>query len=451
LLLAVWLLLPLALVIWAEFVIVGFFASDRYLIFILPAWLLLVSRSLVAGAGRLTVPMSQAGRYGPVPALILLLLMLVYLGRLNLEIIRLYFADRAGHDWRNIALYMAEHLNPGDLIICKQLPHTWPSPLLDIEERCAKELEYRLGEQGKQRRFPIVSLEAATALNAWFHFKRESQAPGAVWLITWGEREAWQSAPMDLLADLTPLERQPGTPALQPRLFDRLGQTIILKVDSEPQLVGNLGEAIGYLARLDLTSQAQFDYHLRQAQVLAYQGRTFEAGMALNTAMELVPGRPEAQDHLARTSQVISFNFLQEVTSPTQPVQVDFGRPPLLRLTGYNLSHSSQTDQGGVVTTSWQALKPISTDYTVFLHLRDRSGQTVAQLDFRPFEGVYPTSQWQPGLTVTESRPWQLPADLPAGSYTLHLGLYHLESLTLLAPVKAGQDPAALLGEVHVQ
>lgn len=450
LLLATWLGLPLLLVIWAEFAVAGFFVSDRYLIFILPAWLLLASHSLVAGASELAARLSQTSRSRALLALILVIFMLGYLGRLNLQIIRLYFADRAGQDWRQIALFLSREgqLSPGDLIICKQLPHTWPFPPLDIEERCAKELGYRLGEQ---LRFPVVSLEATTSLNTWFRFKGQSQGPGRVWLIAWGEREAWQSAPAPLLSALVPLERRPGAPALQPLLFNRLGETILLKVDTEPQLAGNLGEAIGYLARLDRTSQDQFDYYLRQAQVLAYQGRILEAEMALNIARELVPERPAAQDHLARTAQVITFNFLQEVSPPTQPLQVEFGRPPLLRLTGYQLSHSSRAGQADIVTTSWEALKPVPTDYTVFLHLRDPAGQTVAQLDFRPFEGAYPTSQWQPGLIITESRPWQLPPDLPAGSYTLHLGLYHLESLAHLAPVKPGPGPAVLLGEIKVQ
>jgi hypothetical protein len=103
------------------------------------------------------------------------------------------------------------------------------------------------------------------------------------------------------------------------------------------------------------------------------------------------------------------------------------------------------------MTTSWQALQPIATDYTIFLHLRDASGQTAAQLDFRPFEGAYPTSQWQPGLSIIESRPWSLPAHLAPGAYTLHLGLYHLETLSPLVPAQEEAEPGVLLGEIEIE
>jgi hypothetical protein len=284
-----------------------------------------------------------------------------------------------------------------------------------------------------------------TALDTWFQFREKSQAPRVVWLIVWGE-----DRPEGSLASVsTSLEWQPEIGAIQPLFFDRLGQTTLLEVKHQPHLADNLSEAIGYLAELDSASSDRFDYYLGQAQVLAaYQARREEAQIALELASVLVPERQEAQTYLAQTSQMISYNFLQNHSPPAQSLQVDFGRPPLLRLTGYSLSHPLKAGEAGVLTTSWQALQPLTTDYTIFLHLRDRSGQTVAQLDFRPFEGAYPTSQWRPGLTITESRPWRFPASLAPGAYTLHLGLYHLESLT---PVQEELELGALLGEIEMQ
>jgi hypothetical protein len=504
LLLLVWLALPLALVIVAEFAVPGFFVSDRYLIFILPAWLLWVSRSVYGildtfdrlstsfgfrslaclwrrpyggildshrsiqsphpnGKSHYGVypysrspapvlpysPASLASAFSPSALLstTFLVLSLGYLGWLNLQIIQSYFADRAGHDWRTMAAYLAGRFKPGDLIICKQLPHVWPSLPLEVEERCAKEMEYRLQEQGKTLYFPATSLEKVSALDTWFHFKDKSQTPGVVWLIVWGEVRPEVS----ITSVSASLKWQPEAEAIPPLFFDRLGQTTLLEVKHQPHLAGNLGEAIGYLAELDSASSDRFDYYLGQAQVLAYQARREEAQIALILASALVSERREAQAYLAQTSQMISFNFLQSHSAPTQPLQVDFGRPPLLRLTGYSLSPSLKAGEAGVLTTSWQALQPITTDYTVFLHLRDLTGQTVAQLDFRPFEGAYPTSQWQPGLTITESRPWRLPAHLAPGAYTLHLGLYHLETLTPLVPIQEEAEPGALLGEIKVQ
>jgi hypothetical protein len=104
------------------------------------------------------------------------------------------------------------------------------------------------------------------------------------------------------------------------------------------------------------------------------------------------------------------------------------------------------------ITTFWQALKPISTDYTIFLHLRDPAGQTVAQLDFRPFEGAYPTWRWLPGSTIAETRLWQLPPNLPPGPYTLHAGLYQVQTLARLPLIEdnAGEN-AVSLGQVWLE
>ncbi len=97
----------------------------------------------------------------------------------------------------------------------------------------------------------------------------------------------------------------------------------------------------------------------------------------------------------------------------------------------------------------WQALAPVDTDYTVFVHLLDAAGNIVAQGDGVPMEGRYPTSAWAVGESIVDSRSLALPSDLPIGEYRLILGLYNPADGNRLPLV--GQDTDfVLLGQLRV-
>lgn len=76
----------------------------------------------------------------------------------------------------------------------------------------------------------------------------------------------------------------------------------------------------------------------------------------------------------------------------------------------------------------WGVREPVGADYQTFVHLRDEAGVNVAQADGPPLAGWYPTSWWRAGEVVTDARRVELPANLPAGQYTLVAGLYDLGS-----------------------
>ena len=76
----------------------------------------------------------------------------------------------------------------------------------------------------------------------------------------------------------------------------------------------------------------------------------------------------------------------------------------------------------------WQALRQISRDYTVFLHLVDQNDAIVAQIDEQPLAGDYPTHLWEIDEQVRDSHRLPLPEDLPAGEYRLRVGLYWLKT-----------------------
>lgn len=76
------------------------------------------------------------------------------------------------------------------------------------------------------------------------------------------------------------------------------------------------------------------------------------------------------------------------------------------------------------VTLSWAVPAALTTDYQLFVHLRDEAGNVVAQADGPPLAGWYPTSQWTTGEIVTDVRIFPVPTELVTGSYTLVVGFY---------------------------
>jgi len=104
-----------------------------------------------------------------------------------------------------------------------------------------------------------------------------------------------------------------------------------------------------------------------------------------------------------------------------------------IELTGANL-YPPALHAGGTlcVELDWRALKKPDSDYTVFVHLVDPSGQVVAQTDLQPQGGFAPTSQWTAGTPQIDRHGLILPDNLAAGEYTLRLGLYRSNDQTPL-------------------
>ncbi|MCL4303641.1 MAG: hypothetical protein KJ077_48595 [Anaerolineae bacterium] len=127
--------------------------------------------------------------------------------------------------------------------------------------------------------------------------------------------------------------------------------------------------------------------------------------------------------------------------------------PKLMTVTS-NSSHFTLTSPLSTLnlTLFWRPTSEITADYTVFLHLRNSAGATVAQQDSLPLAGSYPTSRWQPGEVVIDPFTLSLPADLPPGQYTLWAGMYQLDTLARLpvANDTSGEN-AILLGEISYQ
>jgi hypothetical protein len=107
------------------------------------------------------------------------------------------------------------------------------------------------------------------------------------------------------------------------------------------------------------------------------------------------------------------------------------------------------------VSTQWQAANPASTDYSLFVHLRDEDGRTVAAGDGAPNWFVpLPTSRWTGGADgVWTTHAVELPADLASGRYDLVVGWYDWQTGDRLALVDGFGNPVGnefVLGPVTV-
>jgi hypothetical protein len=159
---------------------------------------------------------------------------------------------------------------------------------------------------------------------------------------------------------------------------------------------------------------------------------------------------------LDNTDQVLVFRS-EPAAEPavTRPVSAVFDEQVVL--VSYDLGqHDEQPDELGwgqviarpgrplPLTLHWQAIQPLATQYTVFVHLLGADGQWAAQDDGPPLAGLQPMSHWLVGELLPDRRVLDLPAHLQPGHYRLVVGLYTAEGDRRLPVVDAASRP---LGE----
>jgi hypothetical protein len=119
----------------------------------------------------------------------------------------------------------------------------------------------------------------------------------------------------------------------------------------------------------------------------------------------------------------------------TQPSDANFGGQA--RLMGIR-----QTSSGELILF-WQALAEVKRDYTIFTHLLDANGETLANADHRP---PRPTHEWRPGQMIPDRVKLALPPGFTAGDYRVAVGLYDAADPALARlPLADGSGDRTLL------
>jgi hypothetical protein len=118
-------------------------------------------------------------------------------------------------------------------------------------------------------------------------------------------------------------------------------------------------------------------------------------------------------------------------------------------LEGYRLgSRSLRPGETLALTLLWRADRgPTPEHWKVFTHLLDGASQVVAQRDAEPADNLRPTTSWKPGERIEDNYGITVPPSLPAGSYTLEIGMYAGEKRSAFN----GELDHLVLGQIEVR
>ncbi|MGD9099919.1 MAG: hypothetical protein PVF45_05510, partial [Anaerolineae bacterium] len=123
----------------------------------------------------------------------------------------------------------------------------------------------------------------------------------------------------------------------------------------------------------------------------------------------------------------------------------------LIQLIGFDLA-STTARPGDTLSLqlTWQARDEITHHHTAFVHLLGPPNPTAsgsplwAQDDHEPGQATYSTDRWFPGEIVVDTFQLHVPADAPAGAYTLSTGFYDSQTLQRLPRHDAQGDTLTL-------
>jgi hypothetical protein len=263
------------------------------------------------------------------------------------------------------------------------------------------------------------------------------------------------AAPVALLLQVLLMWHTPAQAAAQMRADAASYQALIPRVAAAPGLV--ISEDAGLLVQAG-KPVPYYDFQLTQLALAGRWDQSWEVGELRQGAFPLVIfegdsridadryGRytrafMSALDYGYRRAEEVGKYVLYRPAPLARERQQSFVRGP--SLAGHTLPPVEvQPGQALSLDVVWEASEPMTQAYTSFLHLSDASGQGHAGDDLQPWDGLYPTSQWAPGEMVRIGYTLTLPADLPAGLYTLAAGWYD-DSLTRLR-TEGGADQVAL-------
>jgi 4-amino-4-deoxy-L-arabinose transferase-like glycosyltransferase len=125
--------------------------------------------------------------------------------------------------------------------------------------------------------------------------------------------------------------------------------------------------------------------------------------------------------------------LLRESQLPAEVQRVNWDILGEMRLLGYRIEPADDSRALPAVrpfealplTIYWQALAPMTTDYSVFVHLLGRGRAVVGQLNTYPGLGLWPTTQLRPGDVVADTyRVTVAPDALAPALLRVHAGLY---------------------------
>ncbi|NDJ51772.1 MAG: hypothetical protein GYB68_01655, partial [Chloroflexi bacterium] len=115
---------------------------------------------------------------------------------------------------------------------------------------------------------------------------------------------------------------------------------------------------------------------------------------------------------------------LDQLPQPAQPME-GAGIQDALALLGYQIDVDRlRADETIELTVWWQVVDVPPPPVSLFAHLLDEAGQLRSAGDALSI----PVEHWEPGMVFVQRHRFDLPSDLPNGTYRIVTGLYSLES-----------------------
>jgi len=324
-------------------------------------------------------------------------------------------------DMVKVAHYLQDHVSPDDLILCISRQ----SQGSDAEkDRCWNTLHFypQLAERTFSLEWPeINNYRTWQSLLAPQHRCTShyialprvragvtcgdggGNGPG-IWLVFWQP----QATEVPYVWD-------------SPRVAASFGTTRVVELAQSEVLRNNLDQA----AELILSDVVSPERISRNALAMAHMYASMADTSRAQALLQSV-GQIDTKDDLAGKAAALQelVPYLGGVALPETLSGATWGGQ--IRLYGYALQvqPSLQGIYDLTVTLFWQAVGRPEGDYTFFLHWRDPKNTNLAQIDFRPYDGLLPTTQWQAGEIIRETRRLQVPAPQLGKSYRLVVGVY---------------------------
>lgn len=122
----------------------------------------------------------------------------------------------------------------------------------------------------------------------------------------------------------------------------------------------------------------------------------------------------------------IQQDILSEAPSPQHKIGANFGDE--IELIGFDVHTPLTPGKPIEVTWYWRALKDVSKNWTVFVHL-DSTSQPVRQsMDHVPMDGLYASNRWKKGQIIRDRQELTLRPDMPNGPAIPYIGLFDAKS-----------------------
>lgn len=136
---------------------------------------------------------------------------------------------------------------------------------------------------------------------------------------------------------------------------------------------------------------------------------------------------------------------------PTQAANSQFSFANGARLINYNVNREDR--ENVILTFQWSTTQAIPNDLSQMLHFVHENGEDRFIFDQPPFQGLFPTSVWVPGMNETATWHITLPTDAKPGTYTIYIGLYDANGVRVDVTDSTGvpvPESAIPIGEIHL-